>query len=244
MVKLANRFINVAPEDYIAEEIDMANNPATRVPVVLCIDCSYSMLQNNRIGKLREGIVQFVNDLKRDPIAVDSAEICVICYGGKNSSILCNFSTPDKIHIPEIAAAGSTPLTDALSLALDMLEIRKERYTDNGISFYRPWLLVIDDGDESYMDKSAKEMAKLLAEEKDSKHLNMMFITVGENDASLLLKLSPDGKVHYLKDLKFKAFFNWLSRSVQKTSQSMSGEEVYYEPQETWAEVIKRKIGE
>ena len=58
MVKLANRFINVAPEDYIAEEIDMANNPATRVPVVLCIDCSYSMLQNNRIGKLREGIVQ------------------------------------------------------------------------------------------------------------------------------------------------------------------------------------------
>ena len=50
-------------------------------------------------------------------------------------------------------------------------------------------------------------------------------------------KLSPDGQVQYLNDLRFMDFFGWLSRSIQKTSRSLSGEEVKYDPTAEWGEV-------
>ena len=40
--------------------------------------------------------------------------------------------------------------------------------------------------------------------------------------------------------MKFREFFAWLSRSIEKTSQSMSGEEARYEPTATWGEVLER----
>ena len=64
--------------------------------------------------------------------------------------------------------------------------------------------------------------------------------TTARRESGSLLRLSPDGEVRYLKDLKFREFFAWLSRSIQKTSQSMSGEEIYYEPTGDWAEILTR----
>ena len=54
------------------------------------------------------------------------------------------------------------------------------------------------------------------------------------------MKLAPDGRVHYLRDLKFKEFFSWLSRSIEKTTMSMQGEEVYYEPTTQWGDILGR----
>lgn len=71
----------------------------------------------------------------------------------------------------------------------------------------------------------------------------MLCVTVGDADRmeySSLMKLAPDGKVQYLRDLKFREFFSWLSRSIQKTSQSMSGEEVHFDPTTTWGEILER----
>ena len=66
-------------------------------------------------------------------------------------------------------------------------------------------------------------------------------VTVGDKEnmkCDSLLKLSPDHKVHYLQDLKFQEFFTWLSRSIQKSAMSMTGEEVYYDPTTTWGEIL------
>ena len=150
-----------------------------------------------------------------------------------------------RIVLPKLEADGETPLADAVSLALENLERRKQRYEENGISYYRPWLLIIGDGDESRPSKQLDEMAQTLKEESDKKSLNVMCIMVGDEamarrESGSLLRLAPDGEVRYLKDLKFREFFAWLSRSIQKTSQSMSGEEIYYEPTGDWAEILTR----
>ena len=62
-------------------------------------------------------------------------------------------------------ADGGTPLADAVELALENLEERKRRYEDNGISFYRPWLVVIGDGVETGSFKQLEETARKLKEE-------------------------------------------------------------------------------
>ena len=55
----------------------------------------------------------------------------------------------------------------------------------------------------------------------------------------MLDRLSPDGHAHKLHDLKFHEFFSWLSRNVQKMSQSLAGEESEMEPTTSWEDALR-----
>lgn len=239
------RFPEKTAELYRLEEAELADNGSRRAPIVVCVDCSFSMRKEHRLERVMDGLKDFCRDMNRDALARDSVEMCLISFGGSHASVECDFATPDHITLPQLEADGETPLADAVSLALENLELRKERYEDNGISFYRPWLVIIGDGDESRSSKHLDQMVQKLKEESDEKHLNVLCIMVGDEamvrrESASLLRLSPDGTVQYLRDLKFREFFGWLSRSIQKTSQSMSGEEIYYEPTGDWAEILSR----
>ena len=238
------KFPVMTPEQYIAQEEELSSNSETRAPIIVCVDCSYSMRQHHRLEEVMKGLDGFCRDMARDRIACQSVELCIISFGGTMARVERDFTAPDRIQLPQLTAAGETPLADAVMTALEILERRKELYRDNGNSFYRPWLILIGDGDETRSSKELSQAAALLKQESDAKHLSVLCITVGDEDrmsCASLMKLSPDGKVQYLRDLKFREFFSWLSRSIQKTSQSMSGEEVHYEPTTTWGKVIDRE---
>lgn len=92
---------------------DLENNPTPRVPVCLCLDTSGSMGRIVRgetqstgrtiykdgqtwnivtggvsaIDDLNEGINQFFEAIRTDEVAVYSAEICVITFGGKKQNL-------------------------------------------------------------------------------------------------------------------------------------------------------------
>ena len=239
------RFPQKTAESYRLEEEELADNGSRRAPIIVCVDCSFSMRQEHRLERVMEGLETFCRDMNRDLLARDSVELCLISFGGNHACVECDFATPDRITLPRLEADGETPLADAVALALENLELRKERYEENGISFYRPWLVIVGDGDETGSSKQLEAAAEKLKEEHENKRLNILCIMVGNEEkvrreSGSLMRLSPDGTVQYLRDLKFQEFFGWLSRSIQKTSQSMSGEEVYYEPTGDWAEILSR----
>ena len=168
-------------------------------------------------------------------------ELCIISFGGDMAVVERDFTAPDHMKLPELMADGETPLADAVKTALVNLEKRKRRYADNGNSYFRPWLIIIGDGDETRSAAELEEAAAILKEESDNKHLSVLCVTVGDKEnmkGDSLLKFSPDRKVHYLQYLKFQEFFTWLSRSIQKSAMSMTGEEVYYDPTTTWGEIL------
>lgn len=239
-----NKFPQKTPEEYLLEEEELSSNSETRVPIILCVDCSFSMRQQRRLEKVLEGLQKFRREMAADLIACQSVELCLISFGGDQAIVERDFTPPDRLEIPHLTADGGTPLADAVMTALENLEKRKVRYDDNGNSYYRPWLILVGDGDESGSSQALDQAAAVLKAESDAKHLSVLCVTVGDEDkieCSSLMKLAPDGKVQYLRDLKFGEFFSWLSRSIQKTSQSMSGEEVYFAPTTSWGEVLERK---
>ncbi len=232
-------------EEYDLNEESLAQNPQQRTPITICVDCSYSMRQERRLERVLEGLQEFCTDMAADLIASQSVELCLISYGGTMARVVHDFAPPEQYQtIPPMTAEGATPLLDAVDTALENFERRKRRYSDNGINYNRPWLILIGDGDETAAPKELERTAALLKEESDAKHLKVLCITVGDEsrvECASLMKLSPDGKVQYLRDLKFNAFFGWLSRSIQKTTLSLPGEEALYEPETTWGEVLERK---
>ena len=159
------RFPDKTPEEYILEESDLVSNPETRTPVVICVDCSFSMRQQGRLERVLRGLDGFCRDMNQDSIARDSVELCIVSYGGTAARVERDFATPDRIleqKLPALRANGGTPLADAVQTALENLELRKQRYRDNGITWYRPWLILIGDGDESQSPRELAGAAALL----------------------------------------------------------------------------------
>ena len=178
------------------------------------------------INDLNDGLNQFFEAIRTDEVAVYSAEICVITFGGKKAEVISNFATVDQIDTSfSLVADGDTYMGEAVNMALDRLEKRKQAYKDKGIDYFQPWLVIMTDGtpngSKSELETAISRVQKMVNERK----LTVFPLGVGpEADMSTLAKFSPKRSPLKIKETKYKEFFEWLSQSVVTTSQSMPGE--------------------
>jgi uncharacterized protein YegL len=116
---------------------------------------------------------------------------------------------------------------EAVNLALDCLDNRKKEYQNRGVDYFQPWLVLMTDGEPN---GAANELERAVQRTQDlvnSKKLAVFPIGIGgDADMGVLGMFSPNRSPLKLKGLNFKAFFQWLSQSVSRTSQSMPGEKI------------------
>ena len=206
---------------------DLVNNPTARVPVCLCLDVSGSM-DGEPINELNEGVRMFYEAIKEDEVALYAAEVCIVTFGGNGAVCLEDFAGLQiQPNPPRLNASGMTPLGEAVNLALDRLEQRKNEYKDKGVDYYQPWLVLMTDGEPngavSELNRSIQRTVSLV----ESRKLTVFPIGIGNAaDMNTLAKFSPKRSPLRLKGLRFREFFDWLSKSVSRTSQSTPGETV------------------
>jgi len=238
---------------------EFAENPEPRVPCVLLLDTSASMstivgecgeltgqstfqdgrLYNiasggtTRIDLLNDGLVAFKETLGSDSLASRRAEIAIVTFGGTVTTVQ-DFVPAGNFHPTRLHATGSTPMGQAILTGLDMIAKRKSVYRSAGISYYRPWIFLITDGEPDPNDpwKSAAERVK-----QGEMSKSLAFFTVGVEGANMdvLSQIStrPPAK---LKGVNFREMFLWLSQSMQAVSLS-SPSDVVSLPQPGWTEV-------
>lgn len=203
---------------------DLISNPTTRVPVCLCLDTSGSM-DGEPIQELNKGMRQFFTELKNDEVARFAAEVCIVTFGD-SARCIQDFGPLEQQISRDLSARGDTPMGEALTIALDMLEVRKQKYKDTGVDYFQPWLVVMTDGypngDASVLRESVARASQLAA----TKKLNVIPIIIGNDADETVLRQISNKNPLKLNGLKFVEFFRWLSRSVSKVSSSMPGEEV------------------
>ena len=234
-------------------EINDLDNPMPRVPVCLCLDTSGSMGRVVRgetkstgrtvykdgqtwnvvtggvsaITELNEGVQQFFEAIRASEEAMYSAEICVITFGGKKPELISPFATVvEKDTSFSLVAEGDTYMGEAVNMALNCLEERKQAYKNKGIDYFQPWLVIITDGTPNgskiELDTAISRVQKMVNERK----LTVFPLGVGpEADMSTLAKFSPKRTPLKINEAKYKEFFEWLSKSVVRTSQLIPGED-------------------
>ena len=211
----------------LVRQEDLVNNPTARVPVCLCLDTSGSM-DGQPINELNEGVRLFYEAIKEDETALYSAEVSIVTFGGNNAECIADFASLElQPNAPKLLASGMTPMGEAVNMALDLLQRRKDEYKDRGVDYYQPWLVLMTDG-EPNGDKSELSCAiNRTVELVNQKKLTVFPIGIGAYaDMNILGQFSPKRPPLRLQGLKFKEFFEWLSKSVSKTSQSTPGESV------------------
>ena len=214
-------------KDLLLRLEDLVNNPTARVPVCLCLDTSASM-SGEPIDELNMGVNMFYEAIKEDETALYSAEISIVTFGGDDAECISDFAglelQPDA---PILSAKGMTPMGEAVNMALDLLERRKQEYKDKGVDYYQPWLVLMTDGAPNGNKSELSRAIERTVEAVNQKKLTVFPIGIGDDaDMAVLKEFSPRRAPLKLQGLKFREFFAWLSKSVSKTSQSTPGEHI------------------
>ncbi len=218
------------------EQVEFAQNPEPRCPVVLVLDVSGSMA-GKPIAELNQGLQEFAQTLKNDPLASLRVEVAVIAFGGKVRALDGHgsgqeipmdadqaFVTIDAFQPPVLSANGETPMGEAVRQTLRLLRERKEIYKRNGADYFRPWVFLITDGQPN--DNGWEAVPDLVKEEERRKGLLFYAVGVENADMKTLARFTEDRPPMKLKGLAFREMFVWLSKSLSAVAQSRPGEQV------------------
>jgi uncharacterized protein YegL len=178
---------------YTGEEI-----ATKKVNIVLLFDTSGSMsnkdegMQNPKIFELNRVFQKFVKYLETNKQAQSIGDIVIMTFGANEVTVLSSYAPIDKLKKVKFVAIGNTPMCEAIKKAHDGILERKQYYKENEIQHYKPFILVITDGEatdfEKY-EKFSKEFKKLAND-----NLSRVYLQYGEKKQPL--KTIKIGRAH------------------------------------------------
>lgn len=215
-------------EDLFAASGEFADNPDPRCPCVLLLDNSSSMA-GAPLASLNEGLRTFREELVKDPLARQRVEVAVVTFGSP-VHIVQPFVTAECFLPPVLCPRGQTPLGTGVLEALDLLDARKAKYRACGVSYSRPWLLLVSDGmpqGESW-EVTRHALQRLRAAEAARK-VSVFAIGIAGANLKFLTRLCQRPPLA-LPNLRFAELFTWLSASAGRAAHSPEDDQLALPP--------------
>jgi uncharacterized protein YegL len=223
--------------------VDYSSNPNQRTPCVFVLDASSSMNTEGkngitRIEALNRGLVALHEHLRKDDAALARVQLAIVSVGGPNNTAEVMMDWTDAINfVPfELISGGATPLGQGIQIGLDLIEECKDDLRGAGVSYTRPWMMVISDGNPT----DSKDAWKSAAEEAKNAELDkkVEIFAIGVEGASMNILSDISAKPPLmLEGIKFNELFVWLSASLSAASQSRPGDELQLPSTDPWRNV-------
>lgn len=216
-------------------EGDFGKSTKKRLPICFCLDVSGSMISpmangGTRIGELNRAYDRFITTMKNNAEVAKSADIAIVTFGGK-VDIVKQFASLEKQEFTEIQVNNRsfTPMGDGISVALQLLEKRKEAYKLRGIKYFQPWLVVITDGEPEGPNAAENyEMALQRVNMLEQQNKLVVFnIAIGTDcNFSNLKRLSCKNSepIYVSESNDFNKFFKYLGSSSSSIISGQSTE--------------------
>lgn len=215
--------------------LDLMTNNGPRCPVVLVLDASGSM-GGAPIQSLSGGLDALVREINKDELARDRVEVSIVVFGPDGVTPATPFVTMDNIVLPELVASGLTPMGEAVMTGVTAIRDRKKVLKEQGVKYYKPWLMVISDGlaTDDLTQASTEVKAEL-----SRNGLAFFGIGVGNGaeDAMNSLETISGQEALKLKGLAFDELFQWVSASQAAVSASTPGDKVALPTPSNWTEI-------
>jgi uncharacterized protein YegL len=190
------------------------------------------------IDELNAGIEVFVKTLQDDPTALTRVQVAVVVVGGprNDASVFLDWTDAADLEPFELSADGGTPLGEGMDIALQMVSDLKDELRRNGISYTRPWIFVISDGEPTSSPSVWSNAVSACARARSANHALIFSVAVEGADVNRLEQISG-APPRQLSGLNFKEFFVWLTGSLSAASRSRPGDRIKLPPTDPWANV-------
>ncbi|WP_455624907.1 vWA domain-containing protein [Parabacteroides sp.] len=216
---------------------ESAINYEMKCMCVLVLDVSGSM-KGDKLNALNQGVRDFFTQIQTsDGVAEttkDQLEVSIIQYDEEVKILRDPKLIEDKEIPPTLTERGSvTDTVGAIREAIKLVEDRKAFYNTTGQRYYRPWIILMTDG-EPYMGKEADSQLRtdieiiseqVVAETKNKKYM-MIGVGIGAKANMALLEKMAGGKALRMGEKKFGEFFQWLSASLSLITTSKDGDKI------------------
>jgi uncharacterized protein YegL len=217
--------ISFHDDQFDLSRVDIVNNQTQRLPCVILVDGSGSMIEDGKIDALNSGLKDLEAALKNDPFTRVSVQVMIIRFGGEEPTILTPWTDAAFFTAPDVIASGRTPMGKAMDLAMQELEDHKAALRREGITFKRPWVWLLSDGGAT--DIGWEQVAERSRQAQQNKKFYFYPVSVfspkeGNDHAEILRKFGDNRKVIPITAGDFEVFFEILSSSMSKGSSSES----------------------
>lgn len=223
--------------------VNYATNISQRTPCVLVLDASASMKSktssgHTRMALLNEGIKTFYQALNEDEVALSRVQVAAISVGGDTheAELLMDWTDATDFQPFELTAGGTTPLGAGTLLALELIKSHKATLREYGISYTRPWIFILTDGDPTDSNDVWATACAEARESESSGKVEIFPIGVGETELSKLATMSRRPPI-MMNSVRFLELFVWLSASLGQISRSVPGQHVDLPSTDPWAAV-------
>lgn len=224
-------------------QIDFSGNPNQRTPCVLVLDASGSMGDrisngNSKIDELNAGIVTLEKSLRQDDTALVRVQLAIVSVGGPSddADIMMDWTDVSSFSAFPIRCGGYTPLGKGLQIALDLVDDCKTNLKAAGISYTRPWIIVISDGEPTDSNKDWQSAVTASISAQVAKKVEVFSIGVEGANLARLAEISTKPPL-MLSGMKFEELFIWLSSSLSAASRSRPGENIQLPSTDPWRNV-------
>jgi uncharacterized protein YegL len=199
---------------------------------VLVLDVSSSM-SGSPINELNKAMQVFYEDIQEEHTTANRLEIGIVEFSSEVNTLI-DPSLVQNFTMPTLITKGSTALVDGVREGINIVRSRKQWYKDSGQPYYRPWVILITDG-EPDGDQDTNGLSSEISDAVLKK--DFFFFAIGVQGANMnTLNLLSDSSMPpaQLQGLKFKEFFRWLSASMSQVANSKDGDKVNLPNPASW----------
>ena len=112
-----------------------------------------------KITQLNGALGMLIEAIQKDEVARLRAEIAIITFGG-TVRLAQDFALVEEMSCPTLTASGSTPMGEAIEFGLGKLDQRVAVYRANNTKRWRPWVILITDGEPTDSWENAAKMVR------------------------------------------------------------------------------------
>jgi uncharacterized protein YegL len=186
----------------------------------------YNMVEGGitKIEDLNNGLQAFYKEIENDDNTSQRLEVSLITFSDTVTTIQ-EPALVENFTMPTLEADGETAMVDAVNAAIDKVQARKEWYKSTGQNYYRPWIILMTDGEPSN-DQDVIGLASRIKADTAAKKYAFLPIGVEGANMTILNQIAGDIPAMPLKSAKFQQFFKWLSASIGTVVHATEGEKV------------------
>ena len=222
---------DMMPEEELVD-LEFADNPEPRCPVLVIADCSGSM-GGCPIDAMNQGVGELFQAILDDEIARNRVEVALLSFN-TGARVERDCSTVRERGNLNMRAGGATNMHLAIQQGCDLLEDRKEQYRLGGVPYFRPIMVLFSDGLPTSPREAMEQANQRLVEMESENRLTIFKVGVNSEAVQAMLRVLPNPNSRFqpqqLDNLRFSDFFVWLSKSVSAISRSTPGEAVNLPP--------------
>lgn len=201
------------------------NASESHMALVLVLDVSYSM-DGDPINQLNAGVNRFKEDVCKDKTTRDVLDVAVIAFND-SFEVVQDFVPIEYMEHIQLEADGATKYTAPIREAIRMVDERSRFYRRSGSEPYKPWIILVSDGEPlDNINVVAQEVKAMQDEGK------LRFLALGVGDCKMASLTKITDVVFRMDDTDFSTFFNWVGKSMRSVSTTAPGEKAPLPPLE------------